>query len=447
LYYVRAYATNSAGTGYGNQVSFTTSQIALATLTTTAITSITQTTAVSGGNITDDKGGSVTARGVCWSTATNPTTANNKTTDGTGTGSFLSNLTGLIGNTTYYVRAYATNSVGTAYGNEVSFKTGPVMPTLSTTTISSISQTTATSGGNITSDGGVAVTARGVCWSTSANPTPSINSRTKDGTGTGVFTSSITDLIPNNIYYIRAYATNSIGTGYGNTVTFSVQMNPIIFNPNLTYGTVTDIDGNVYKTITIGTQTWMAENLKTTKYSDGIPVPLANTESTWYNLTTASKAYCWYEDNIGSKDLCGAYYTWAAAMNGAASSNTKPSGVQGVCPTGWHLPSSTEFTTLNTYLGGTSAAGGKLKEIGTTHWNTPNIGATNGSGFTALPSGLRNIGGSFYYGIGNSCYWWCSTESSSYLNANAWFLSWDTSQSTYGYSDKKNGMSVRCVKD
>ena len=142
MYYVRAYATNSAGTGYGNQVSFTTSQIAIPVLTTTAITSITQATAVSGGNITDEKGGSVTARGVCWNTATNPTTANNKTTDGTGTGNFASNLTGLQPGTIYYVRSYATNSAGTSYGNEISFTTSATLPTLTTAAVSSITSTT-----------------------------------------------------------------------------------------------------------------------------------------------------------------------------------------------------------------------------------------------------------------------------------------------------------------
>jgi hypothetical protein len=123
LYYVRAYATNSAGTGYGNELSFTTNKTALATLTTLSINTITPTTAISGGNITDDKGGNITARGICWSTAANPTTSNNTTEDGTGTGSFVSNLTGLLPETTYYVRSFAVNSSGTSYGDEISFTT------------------------------------------------------------------------------------------------------------------------------------------------------------------------------------------------------------------------------------------------------------------------------------------------------------------------------------
>ncbi|MFH1159429.1 MAG: hypothetical protein V1733_00575 [bacterium] len=222
LYYVRAYATNSVGTAYGNELTFTTLPPVLPTVFTTAVTNITQHTATSGGHVTSDGGSSVTARGVCWSTSPNPTTANNHTLDGSGTGVFVSNLTGLTPNTLYYVRAYATNSVGTAYGNELTFTTlpAPVLPTVFTTAVTNITQDTATSGGHVTSDGGSPVTARGVCWSTSSNPTTA-NSHTLDGSGTGVFVSNLTGLTPNTLYYVRAYATNSVGTAYGNELTFT----------------------------------------------------------------------------------------------------------------------------------------------------------------------------------------------------------------------------------
>jgi formylglycine-generating enzyme required for sulfatase activity len=190
------------------------------TVTTTAVTNITTTGATSGGNVTSDGGASVTARGVCWSTSTNPTTSNSKTNDGSGTGSFVSSLTGLSASTTYHVRAYAINSVGTSYGSDVSFKTPASQPTVTTTAVSGITATTATSGGNVTSDGGATVTARGVCWSTSANPTTS-NSKTTNGSGTGSFTSSITGLNPNTTYHVRAYATNSVGTSYGSDISFT----------------------------------------------------------------------------------------------------------------------------------------------------------------------------------------------------------------------------------
>ena len=239
-YYVRAYATNSVGTAYGNEVTFTTlSNPVLPTVTTTAVTNITQTTATSGGNVTSDGGATVTVRGVCWNISSNPTTANSYTTDGSGTGTFVSNLTGLTANTLYYVRAYATNSIGTAYGNELTFTTlsNPVLPTVTTTVITNIAQTTATSGGNVTSDGGATVTVRGVCWNTSSGPTTA-NSHTTDGSGTGTFVSSLTSLSPNTLYYVRAYATNSVGTAYGNELTFTTLT---VSMPTVTTATVTNI--------------------------------------------------------------------------------------------------------------------------------------------------------------------------------------------------------------
>jgi uncharacterized protein (TIGR02145 family) len=221
IYYLRAYATNSAGTSYGNEVTFTTNSIVVPTLTTTAATLITLTTAVSGGNITADGGGAISVRGVCWATTANPTTTNSKTTDGTGIGSFISNLTGLVAGTTYHVRAYATNSAGTAYGNEITFNTSAIaVPTLTTTAVTSITLTSGVSGGNITTDGGGAVTIRGVCWATTASPTTS-SSKTSDGTGSGSFTSNLSGLLPATTYYVRAYATNSAGTSYGNEVSFT----------------------------------------------------------------------------------------------------------------------------------------------------------------------------------------------------------------------------------
>ena len=222
LYYARAYATNSSGTSYGNTISFTTTSASQPILTTSAISNITQTAAISGGTITSDGGATVTARGICWSTSSNPTISGNKTTNGSGTGSFTSNLSGLTVNVKYYLRAYATNKAGTSYGNESTFTTlPPNLPTISlTSAISTITQTTATSGGTITDDGGSAVTARGVCWSTSSNPTIS-NTKTTDGNGTGIFISNIAGLAVGVTYYVRAYAVNAAGTVYGNERQFN----------------------------------------------------------------------------------------------------------------------------------------------------------------------------------------------------------------------------------
>jgi len=395
-------------------------------LTTVAISNITQTTATCGGNITSDGGATVTARGVCWSTGQTPTIADTKTTDGTGAGSFTSALTGLTANTTYYVRAYATNNVGTGYGSAMSLttslETGQI-PVLTTSSVSNILQTTATCGGNITSDGGATVTTRGVCWSTGQTPTIT-DSKTTDGTGAGSFTSDMTGLTANTTYYVRAYATNSAGTGYGSAMSLTTLQESV--------NTVTDIDGNVYNTITIGTQVWMAENLKTTKYRDGTTIPNVTDNTAWSNLTTG--AYCDNSNLSSNSDTYGKLYNWYAVAD-----------VHNICPTGWHMPTDAEWSVLTTYLGGESVAGGKLKETGTTHWESPNTGATNETGFTALPGGYRYDNGSFY-NVGNYGLWWSSTESNI---SNAWFR-----DAYYLYNNvnrlnisKKDGFSVRCVKD
>jgi uncharacterized protein (TIGR02145 family) len=358
----------------------------------------------------------------------NPTVAlTTKTSDGTGTGSFTSSITGLTPNTTYHVRAYATNSVGTNYGGDVTVTTPivPVIPTLTTGTTTATSSTTASSGGSVTSDGGATVTARGVCWSTSMNPTVALTTKTSDGTGTGSFTSSITGLTPNTTYHVRAYATNSVGTNYGNEVNFTTLFGSIIFNPSLTYGTITDIENNTYKTIEIGLQLWMAENLKTTKYNDGSSIPLL--------LVTEAQSmpcYYWYNDDPNTyRNTYGALYNWYAVITDR------------LCPIGWHVPSDDDWTKLIDFLGGEGITGDKLKEIGTTHWLNTNT-SSNESGFTGLPGGWR--GG----GMGEQGFWWSSTENDI---DNAFYLSLMyniTSTNVTNYFPKNSGgFSVRCVKN
>ena len=222
-YYLKAYATNGNGTAFGNQVSITTMTI-LPVITSITATSITTNTAISGGNITNDGGAAITLRGVCWSTIQNPTTANSKTTDGTGTGNFTSSITGLSPGVTYNIRAYATNIKGTNYGNQITLTT-LALPVVTTTAVTSITAGSVSTGGNISSDGGTVITARGVCYSTMSNPTIT-NSKTTDGNGSGSFTSVLTGLSPLTLYYVRAYATNSAGTSYGSSLSFTTTNSP-----------------------------------------------------------------------------------------------------------------------------------------------------------------------------------------------------------------------------
>ncbi len=220
-YYVKAFATNGAGTAYGNEISFTTNPVVLPTLTTNTVTSVTKISAVSGGNVTNNGGAVLISKGICYSTTPNPTINQNMVEKGTATGSFSADLTGLTPGTIYFVRAFATNSAGTSYGNELSFTTSPVvLATLLTTVASAVLTTSATSGGIITNDGGGAILSKGVCYGTSHNPTLSQNV-VENGTGTGSFNADLTGLNSATTYYLRAFATNSAGTAYGNEINFT----------------------------------------------------------------------------------------------------------------------------------------------------------------------------------------------------------------------------------
>jgi uncharacterized protein (TIGR02145 family) len=307
-----------------------------------------------------------------------------------------------------------------------------VVPTITIAAVTNITASTATSGGNITYDSGPAITARGVCWSRSQRPTIA-DSKTIDGTGSGSFTSSITGLTSGTTYYLRTYATNSNGTVYGSILSFTTLNSGIIFNPILTYGTVTDIDGNVYKTITIGTQTWMVENLRTTKYSNGDPIPNVTDSTAWSNLITG--AYCNYNNDVNFSTIHGSLYNWYAVNDS-----------RNIAPTGWHVPSDAEWTTLTTYLGGVSVAGGKLKEAGTTHWLSPNTGATNETGFTALPCGNRSFVGKFD-AVGYDGLWWSSTLNADPTIFNAYyrFVYYSGSDVNSPGANESSGFSVRCV--
>jgi hypothetical protein len=219
-YYVRAYATNGAGTSYGNQLSFKTLQtVVFSTIITTTASNVAATTASSGGNITETGGAPVTARGICWSTNQNPTITDSKTTEGDGTGQFASQATNLLPGTTYYLKAYATNSSGTGYGNQVTVTTTKTVPVISTKDITDISAMGGVSGGTITATGGSNITEKGICWG--ENPNPTINDNVINaGTGQTAFTSAIIKAIPNTTYYVRSFAKNELGVAYGDEKSF-----------------------------------------------------------------------------------------------------------------------------------------------------------------------------------------------------------------------------------
>ncbi|MEW4925036.1 FISUMP domain-containing protein [Algibacter sp. 2305UL17-15] len=430
IYFVRAYATNEVGTAYGNEVSFTT-PIILPYIVTSDFTPTSNESGTSGGLNILSGGGTISEKGVCWSTSPNPTIAlATKTSDGSGTGDFTSAVFTVGLGTTFYYRAYAINEAGTAYGIEKSRTTAHFPPTVSTGVVNSITESSAISGGNISSDGGKAITAKGICWSLNPNPTIDLTTKTNDGTGTGSFVSTMTDLNlnlePGLTYYVRAYAANSAGITYGNELSFSTII------PNC--GTVTDYDGNDYSTITIGEQCWMQKNLDVSHYRNGDPIPQVTDATAWAFLTTG--AWCYYQNYTPYGVVYGKLYNWYAVND-----------PRGLAPDGWHVASDVEWNNLISHLGGQPDAGGKMKATGLDFWQNPNDGATNSSGFTGLGAGERIPIGN-YKSIKQYGRFWTSSPDDvngegiavGLIYSGAWLYVPYSSDSNYGYS-------VRCIRD
>ncbi|MCU4176468.1 PKD domain-containing protein [Carboxylicivirga sp. N1Y90] len=455
-YYVRAYASNSAGTGYGAVHSFATLPAEASSLpdvsTGGQVKKITTSSAEITSVVHDDGGGALSARGIVWSSsieACELSDADGNTNDGTATGSYLSQLSGLLPNTTYYVRGYATNSIGTAYGSPVIFNTLDDM---------SFYITVASPNGGENWEKGSTQT---ISWD--SNVTGNVRIELWRGT---ILETNIAASIANTGSY-----TWNMTTGYQEQDDYKVKIVSVddesVFDesdatftiseetPNYETGTVTDIEGNNYKTVKIGTQWWMAENLKVTKYSDGTTIPHITDNTTWASLgdNNTDKAFCFYNND---KSLgYGALYTFAAAVNGTPHNGSNH--VQGVCPTGWHLPSSGEWGILENYLiiNGYNYNGirrynnlGKslASKIG---WlDSPSIGdvgndqsTNNKTGFTALPSGSRDSrNGSFSPQQSNGS-WWSSKQR--YYGG----LSYSSSPLYLIYNDMSEGRAVRCIKD
>ena len=355
-----------------DSITFTSPQLPI--LSTILPSSITKSSAVSGGNIINNGGASIISNGVCWSTSQNPTIELiSKTNDLVNSSSFSSTITGLLTNTKYYIRSYATNIVGTTYGNEYTITTlsGIDIPQLTTNYVSNITDSSAYSGGIITSDGGGIITAQGIVWSTNPFPTISLSSKTNENVNATSFSSQLLKLTSNTKYYVRAYATNSIGTAYGNEINFTTSLK----NTDLP-GTVKDNEGNSYKTVVIGTQEWMAENLRSTKFSNGDLLYKITDTISWRAIKQGG--YTYYDFDTKNQAIYGNLYNSSAVVDD-----------RNVCPAGWRVPIYNDFKILNDYL--SIFQFNKLAEVGTTHWTNSTTTQTNSSGFTALPGGIINL--------------------------------------------------------
>ena len=328
----------------------------------------------------------------------------------------------------------------------------PAVPSVDTTNVNFITDTSAVGHGHISFIGDTLI-ARGICWSTTSQPTI-MDSHTCDSIniGLGDFDSEITGLTPNTTYFVRAYATNSNGTAYSNEKSF-ITGTGNDGQPCPVAATVTDVDGNMYNTVQIGNQCWMKENLRTTHYAGSTEIPLGSSAT---HHDYAAQRY--YPNN--NAELVGTYgylYNWAAVMNGASSSTANPSGVQGICPNGWHVPSDAEWTQLTDYVSIHSAylCNNDMSNIGkalaaTTGWNSytstctigNNPSTNNSTGFSALPAGL-----SLSINFGNVADFWTATEETDNYHACIRVLRYDAgTMSKYTYY-KNYGFSVRCLRD
>jgi uncharacterized protein (TIGR02145 family) len=402
-------------------------QITLPVITTVTPTNITSSSATIGGSITSNGGGDIFQEGVIYDINPVPNSSDSTIYNRDISLNYTCKLSSLIPNMQYYAKAFATNSAGIAYGKQVTFTTLIIQgfPIVITLPITGITQDSAICGGDVTNEEGAAITARGVCWSKSQTPTIS-DSRTTDGADTGIFTSKISGLSMNTAYYVRAYATNSVGTSYGDQVSFitadtsSGQPCPGLLS--IIYG------GKTYHTLLIGSQCWLKENLNIGTRIDGIQ----NQDTTNGQI----EKYC-YDDNESNCDTYGGLYQWNEIMMGS----TTP-GAQGICPSGWHVPTNTDWTLLVTYLGGVNAAGGKMKS--NTGW-TNGGNSSNSSGFTAVPAGLRYYNGQFAH-LNDYEYFWVSQA---HDTTNAWFwnLTYSNNLVTQTFDQKILGYSVRCIKN
>jgi len=340
-------------------------------------------------------------------------------------------------------RALTQQEITNLYNSQLPTQTSLCLPTITTSTPSSIGIDSVVIGGDILNDGGSSIVLRGVCYSTTPNPNMG-NPRTEEGSGIGSFTSTLRNLSPSTTYYARSYAKNSQGVVvYGNEVSFSTGTPiPGVRCPGTP--SVTDIDGNLYHTVQIGTQCWTQSNLKVSKYRNGDNILTGLSNTAWENTTGGS--YAIYNNDPVNDGLYGKLYNHYAVLD-----------TRGLCPTGWHVPSDGEWMQLVKYLDPNAdticsgcvqsgIAGGALKSAATQPtlggWNSPNMGASNSSGFTAVPGGQRHLG--FFFHLGNYGDWWTSSHSQTF----AWnrYMGYNLGVGR-DYKNRTDGFSIRCLKD
>ncbi|MFA7492546.1 MAG: FISUMP domain-containing protein [Proteiniphilum sp.] len=386
---------------------------------TVAVTNITQNSALVVSSVIDNGGGRVKVSGICWSpTNQTPTIEDSKTMNGFSEGEYKTLLTDLDIASSYYVRAYATNLKGTAYGEVIHFTTTAPLAILTPPVITDITSTSAIASGSITRYEET-VTTRGFCWNIEGNPTIE-DAKVECTQGSQEFTCELQDLEEGIVYTVRAYAINSGGVAYSDPVNFKTGA-----------PTIKDIDGNEYTTVKIGNQTWMVENLKVTHYRNGDPIERVTVASEW-NVEVGK--YGVYQNNDLIAAIAGNLYNWYAIAD-----------PRNIAPEGWRVPTEEDWTILVNYLGGDAVAGGKLKSTDPLHWTAPNEGATNSSGFTAVGGGVAGtgtLGGNLtIQGV-----YWCSTEHNPTTGLIR-IIEHNHTQAIYSGGAKKGAYSVRLIKD
>jgi uncharacterized protein (TIGR02145 family) len=422
LYHFRIKTKNALGTVYGSDLTFTTLGLVPASITSDA-TNVTTTGAKLNGTVNPNElvttvtfeYGSTSAYGASIAANPGPLTGNNITP-------VDASLSGLNPGTIYHFRVKSINLLGETYGVDKTILTLGNLPSSTTLEATYISVSGATLNGSVNPN--YLATIVSFEWGLDTNygsSTPSLQNEVSGNLSTSV-NANIVGLVSETRYHYRVKSVNSMGTTYGLDKTF-VASNSLI-----------DIEGNVYQTKFIGTQFWMIENLKTTMLNDGTAIHLETDDWNW-GMTT-NPGYCWYNhDETANKNVYGALYNFYIVSSGK------------LCPLGWHVPTRTEWNTLFTYLDGVSVAGGKLKEAGISHWKSPNTGATNVSGFTALPGGIRTaISGNFQQ-INEYAVFWTADGNDSEGNAYDVKILFDSSESGIFYTKMGLGVSVRCIKD